>query len=46
MEKSLKLNNEVWYDKLPDNITDKNIEFLLAFLKNRKVVLEKAWAIK
>ena len=46
MEESLKLNNEVWYDKFPDNITDKNIEFLLAFLKNRKVVLEKAWAIK
>ena len=40
---SLVLNQERWYRQDP-NLTDKNADFLLKFLKSRQKVLRQAWA--
>ncbi len=39
---SLMLNQERWYSQQPD-ITEKNLDFLIKFLKNRQTVLKRAW---
>ncbi len=42
IDESLALNDQLWYaDK--DDITEKNYDFLLKFLKNRKKVLDREW---
>ena len=40
---SLVLNQERWYRQDP-NLTDRNADFLLKFLKSRQKVLRQAWA--
>lgn len=42
IDESLALNDQLWYSG-KDDITDKNYDFLLSFLKNRKKVLDRAW---
>ncbi len=42
IDESLALNDQLWYSK-KDDITNKNYNFLLSFLKNRKRVLDREW---
>ena len=43
IENSIKLNHELWYAEIGDDLSEKNIEFLKAFLENRKRILDAAW---
>ena len=43
IETSLDENHDLWNADLPADTTDKNVEFLLAFLRNRLTVLDNAW---
>lgn len=45
IQPSLKANHELWYKDYPLNMTDKNIEFLLAFLRNRLSVFKYVWSL-
>jgi hypothetical protein len=45
IQPSLKTNHELWYKNYPDNMTDKNIELLLAFLRNRLSVFKNVWSL-
>ena len=45
IENSLKANHELWYKGYPMDMTDKNVEFLLAFLKNRLTLFGKFWIV-
>ena len=42
ISESLALNDQLWYSDL-DDATEKNYDFLIKFLKNRKKVLDRAW---
>ncbi len=41
---SLRANQVLWYDSIDEELTKKNIEFLKAFLINRRLVLNREWA--
>lgn len=42
IDESLSINDQLWYAN-KDDITDRNYQFLLKFLKNRKKVLDREW---
>ncbi len=42
---SLRANQVFWYDSIDKELTKKNIDFLKAFLINRRIVLNKEWAL-
>lgn len=45
MEKSLMINQERWYKDYPQDITEKNLQFLKAFLTARKARLDALYAL-
>lgn len=45
MDKSLQLNQELWYDGISEDLTDKNVRYLKKYLIARKEQLDSLWAL-
>ena len=46
MEESIKLNEELWYSTIEEeNLSQNNIDFLIAWLENRKELLDEKWLL-
>jgi len=46
MKDSINENHALWYSSYDENLSVDNVEFLIAFLENRKVVLDEIWFIE
>ena len=46
MEESIKLNEELWYSAIEEeDLSQNNINFLIAWLENRKQLLDEKWLL-